>query len=164
MATQGLNINNSMIGGSNTLSPIPRPSSSSTNPSTTPDIPLTPDTVVGTGTFTEKAPAAGESSILDKDAHDRKMLGYSFYSRFIAEEPTLFMVRRFGALNVRAALALQDEIVQLEDELNYEEYYNRDILEGEYDNGSFRLDPDKDRKKLIEDQIIPKLTRYSMSC
>jgi hypothetical protein len=71
------------------------------------------------------------------------------------------MVRRFGTLNIRAALALQDEIVELEEELNDGELFNRKFIEGEYDNGSFRLDPDKGRKELIQAKIIPKLTAYS---
>lgn len=147
----------------NTLVPGARLSTTTTDQPSTPNIPTTPDTLVGTVTIAEKDAPGIDDSVLEKNIFDRKMLGYPFYSKFIADEPTLFMVRRFGALNVRAALALQDEMVELEEELNDGESFTRDILDGEYDNGSFRLDPDKDRKKLIMNKIVPKLTRYSRS-
>ena len=70
------------------------------------------------------------------------------------------MVRRFSQLNVRATLALQDEIVQLEEELNDRDDFNRRLPE-DFDNGSLRNDRDVERIELIKDKIIPALTVYS---
>ncbi|QDS72495.1 hypothetical protein FKW77_010072 [Venturia effusa] len=145
----------------NTFVPVLRSPSTTIQQLSPADIPPTPDTLVDTAISPRKHAPSFEPSVLEKNISDRKMLGYPFYCRFIADEPTLFMVRRFGALNVRAALALQDELVELEEALIDGEEYTREILAGEYDNGSFRLDPDTDRKKLIMEKLVPKLTSYN---
>ncbi|KAJ4142269.1 hypothetical protein NW754_009719 [Fusarium falciforme] len=46
-----------------------------------------------------------------------KFIGYKGYAEFISSDDDWFILRRFGALNVRVALALQDEVSVLEEEL-----------------------------------------------
>lgn len=59
---------------------------------------------------------------------------------------------------------MQDEIVELEDRLNFmdEEYSRRDYTE-EVDNGTFRDDPFSDRRTLVRDILPEKLAKYSTS-
>jgi len=72
------------------------------------------------------------------------------------------MVRRFGTLNARVALALQDQIVQLENELNDADEVNSEIIDNDnIQNGTFRGDKDIERKKLVEETLLAKLTQYS---
>jgi len=73
------------------------------------------------------------------------------------------MVRRFGALNARVALCLQDKITQLQDELNGYDEDNADDLVGNVNNGTFREEHDERRKTLIEGPILENLTKYSKS-
>lgn len=59
-------------------------------------------------------------------------------------------------------MAMQDEIVELEDKLNFmdEEYSRRDYAYG-VDNGTFRDDPFNDRRKLVTEILPEKLAKYS---
>jgi len=91
-----------------------------------------------------------------------KRIGYRIFSRFIASEQAFFMVRRFGALNARVALALQDEITQLEDRLNWLDEYDVDhVPDKDYNNGTFRDDLNEKRKALMQQEIPKKLMEYS---
>lgn len=92
---------------------------------------------------------------------DRCKYGYRGLGKVLSDEQTFLMVRKFGELNVRAMLALQDEIVQLEEELNDREEYNREIVDEDYNNGSMRNDPDSERMQLIKKAIVPALTTYN---
>jgi hypothetical protein len=58
---------------------------------------------------------------------------------------------------------MQDEIVELEDRLNFmdEEYSRRDYTE-QVDNGTFRDDPFNDRRRMVQEVLPEKLARYSM--
>lgn len=82
----------------------------------------------------------------------------------MASDQAFFILRRFSTLNTRVLLAMQDEIVELEDRLNFmdEEYSRRDYSEP-VDNGTFRDDPFNDRRKLVQEILPEKLARYSMS-
>jgi hypothetical protein len=111
-------------------------------------------------------PASAES-ISEKEMLEKpwKYIGYKVFSRWIASDPSLFMLRRFGALNARVALSLQDEIAQLEEKLDYmdKRYSNRDCPD--IHNGSFRDDlsgDEDDRRGLIRDVLPKKLAKYSM--
>jgi len=44
-----------------------------------------------------------------------KYIGCKVFSRWVASDSSFFILYRFGALNTRVALSLQDEIVQLEE-------------------------------------------------
>ncbi|KAJ4203840.1 hypothetical protein NW759_015042 [Fusarium solani] len=88
-----------------------------------------------------------------------KFIGYRGYTEFLSSEDDWFVLRRFGALNVRMALALQDEISVLEDELREldENYSQRESPDRH--NGRFRGDAE-DRSALTE-LISDKLYRYN---
>jgi hypothetical protein len=86
-------------------------------------------------------------------------LGYPVYSQVVASDSALFLLRRFDNLNSRVILGLQDELAVLEDKLK--------VLDGNcqqsnapVNNGSFRQDTQKERKKLLEN-IKEKLVEYS---
>jgi hypothetical protein len=70
-----------------------------------------------------------------------KYIGYKVFSRWVASDPSFFVLRRFGTLNARVALSLQDEIAQLEERLDHmdNKFSDRDTVDGH--NGSFREDP-----------------------
>jgi hypothetical protein len=155
-------------------SPAAASSASALSPTSSDPMPNTPTTLVdesrlskevelksGASSQSESSAVRGSSIVLSPPAHDRKMVGYQGYSNFLSGDQTFFMVRRFRTLNVRAALALQDEIVELEADLNDREEYNKTYFQEYYDNGSIRLDPDKKRRELIKDKIVPRLTVYS---
>ncbi|KAI8673744.1 hypothetical protein NCS55_00695600 [Fusarium keratoplasticum] len=88
-----------------------------------------------------------------------KFIGYRGYTEFLSSEDDWFVLRRFGALNVRMALALQDEISVLEDKLREldENYSQRESPDRH--NGRFRGDAE-DRSALT-DLISDKLYRYN---
>lgn len=88
-----------------------------------------------------------------------KYIGYKGYSSFIASDNDFYIVRRFAALNTRIALALQDEVTVLEEELSeLDARYSRRDAE-DLHNGSFR-DDREDRTALVE-KIGEKLLKYS---
>lgn len=88
-----------------------------------------------------------------------KYIGYRGYSKFIASEDNFFLLRRFDVLNVRVALALQDEISQLEQELENIDNMTSEVNGPIFNNGSFRGDVE-DRSQLVK-QISKKLRHYS---
>lgn len=88
-----------------------------------------------------------------------KFIGYKGYTEFLSSEDDWFLLRRFGTLNVRVALALQDEISALEGQLKeLDEGYSRRESPDRH-NGRFRGDAE-DRRALTE-LISDKLYRYS---
>ncbi|KAG4436525.1 hypothetical protein IFR05_007999 [Cadophora sp. M221] len=107
-------------------------------PSLPPEPPLTPEEI-------EKKPW--------------KYIGYRGYSDFIASENDFYIVRRFAALNTRAALALQDKVSVLEEQLEDLDrtYSRRDTVD--VHNGSFR-DDQEERSELMS-EIIEALTKYT---
>jgi hypothetical protein len=91
-----------------------------------------------------------------------KHAGYRVFSRWVASDPAFFIVRRFGALNARVILCLQDEIAGHEEELDrLDKMYRGDMMPDDTNNGSFRNDPCKERKKLVEATLREKLAKYS---
>lgn len=88
-----------------------------------------------------------------------KYIGYKGYSSFLASEKDFYIFRRFASLNIRIALALQDQVAQLEEELEeIDSEYSRRSAE-DLHNGSFRCDRE-DRTELLE-KIALKLSQYS---
>lgn len=59
-------------------------------------------------------------SNLPSDYHKKpwKYAGYRDFSSFVASDNNFFILRRFSTLSARVLLALQDELVELEDQLN----------------------------------------------
>jgi hypothetical protein len=93
-----------------------------------------------------------------------KYIGYKVFSRWVASDPSFFVLRKFGTLNARVALSLQDEIAQLEEELDSMDktYSHRDTKDAH--NGTFRDDPfdgPLDRQQLVRVILPEKLLRYS---
>lgn len=91
-----------------------------------------------------------------------KYSGYRVFSKWMASDQSFFIVRRFGALQARVVLSLQDQIVRLEEELDsMDKAYSRKKVPDVVDNGSFRNDPFKDRRELIEEELPKILREYS---
>lgn len=88
-----------------------------------------------------------------------KYVGYRGYSRFISSDDDFCILRRFSVLNVRVSLALQNQLVILERQLN--ELDNKYEDEAQIHNGRFEGD-EKDREELIS-CIEEKLRKYSRS-
>lgn len=80
----------------------------------------------------------------------------------MASDDAFLIVRRFGNLNARIALSLQDDIVLLEQQLdNLEKGLSRPTVSKDIDNSSFRKDVFKERRKIIKEDLPKKLMEYS---
>ena len=88
-----------------------------------------------------------------------KYIGIKGYSEFLASEDDLLIFRRFGALNTRVLLALQDEVSVLEQQLNEMDTVCGDKKGEDYNNGTFRDDM-PDRADLLN-HLREKLYQYS---
>lgn len=88
-----------------------------------------------------------------------KYIGINRYSEFMASDNDFYVLRRFDVLNIRVALALQDEISELEQELEAIDARFSDANAKDINNGTFRNDVEE-RSELIE-TIKKKLKRYS---
>jgi hypothetical protein len=93
--------------------------------------------------------------------HPWKFKGYRVFSKWMASDQAFFVVRRFGALNCRVILSMQDELVQLEEELETQDQLSMRKPAPNIHNGSFRLDNSNERRKLITETIPQKLKEYS---
>ena len=93
-----------------------------------------------------------------------KYTGYKKYSWFLASDDDFMIFRKFGTLNARIILALQDELSVAEEELKRldEEYSLK--TSPRLHNGSFRYERDEvkqqERRKLVS-EIKDKLKEYS---
>jgi hypothetical protein len=106
-------------------------------------------------------PVPAEPPLTEQEIETKpwKYIGYKGYSSFIASETDFYIVRRFASLNTRIALALQDQVSVLEEELQaLDARYSRRNAE-DLHNGSFR-DDREDRTALVE-KIAEKLMKYS---
>jgi len=89
-----------------------------------------------------------------------KYHGYRTFSQVIASDTDFFVIRRFGALNARVILALQDDISQLEEQLaSLENLYSSKDYE-DINNGSFRQESKPGRAAIIRELKV-KLKEYS---
>ena len=75
----------------------------------------------------------------------------------MSSDDDFFVLRKFGKLNARVALMMQDRISQLEEELNY---IDEDCRQLGVSNGTFRHDKIERRQQILE-QLARKLERYS---
>ncbi|PVH88906.1 hypothetical protein DL98DRAFT_622567 [Cadophora sp. DSE1049] len=112
--------------------------------------------------LTTASSLAPEEPPLTKEEIDTKpwkYIGYRGYVDFIASENDFYIMRRFAALNTRAALALQDEVVVLEERLErLDRRHCRRVPENDH-NGSFREDREERRELL--GKIVDALTKYN---
>ena len=92
-----------------------------------------------------------------------KYVGYRVFSKWVASDRSFFIVRRFGALNARVILDLQDELVRLDQELTAldEAWSRRATKNDSTNNGSFRFDPSDKRTRLVHEVLPGKLLKYS---
>jgi hypothetical protein len=89
-----------------------------------------------------------------------KSIGYRGFSAFLASDNDFLIFRRFGAINARLLLYLQDEICVLEKELeDLEDLHAQDDAR-DIHNGSFRHEELPARTKLLE-ALNVKVREYS---
>ena len=93
-----------------------------------------------------------------------KYIGYKVFSRWVASDPSFFVIRRFGTLNARVALSLQNEIVQLEERLDHLDKFYSDRGTDDIHNGTFQpfSNVKDDRLELVRRTLPEKLATYSM--
>jgi hypothetical protein len=91
-----------------------------------------------------------------------KEIGYRGFSAFLASDNDFLVFRRFGAVNARLLLYLQDEIVILEQQLEELETLHAQDSAVDIHNGSFRQEALPQRRKLL-DKLLVKVKEYSRS-
>lgn len=91
-----------------------------------------------------------------------KYVGYKGFSEFLASDPDFDIFRRFGAIGVRAILALQDELVELEAQLDEFEKPLMQVDECKVHNGTFREETQEVRLAIMS-EIQTKLRVYCTS-
>jgi hypothetical protein len=94
-----------------------------------------------------------------------KYTGYKKYSWFLASDDDFLIFRRFGTLNARVLLLLQDELTVAEAKLKaLDEEYSLKTAPRLH-NGSFRIEQgeekQQERRKLLL-EIKDKVSEYSM--
>ncbi|KAF7535499.1 hypothetical protein G7054_g5351 [Neopestalotiopsis clavispora] len=95
----------------------------------------------------------------DIDRKPWKYVGYRGYSSVVSLDD-FFILRRFGTLNARVALLLQDKVVELETQLeDIDKLYSKKETP-HLNNGTFRDDLEE-RSELLE-QIAVALKRYNI--
>ena len=107
------------------------------------------------------------SSELEQNTDLQLLAGYPQFSRWVASDQAWFITRRFGTLNARIILLLQDNIVKLEDELNmFDKAYSRSrTAMNDNDmthNGSFRLESFSNRAEVLE-KLVAAVSKYCKS-
>ena len=105
------------------------------------------------------SPAYSESERAKKSW---KYVGYQGFTSFVASDNDFFVLRRFSTLAARVLLALQDELVELEEQLVIIDAHLSDPLAPDLHNGSFRQEMSEPRLDLIK-HIDRKLRAYSKS-
>ncbi len=79
-----------------------------------------------------------------------KYLGYHSFANFVASDHDFFLLRRFGSLNARVLLGLQDQLSQIEEQLNALEDHLRSKDGPNVHNGSFRQETQDERAQLVK--------------
>jgi hypothetical protein len=104
----------------------------------------------------------GPTHVTAFDVYDQpwKYTGYKKYSWFLASDDDFLIFRRFGMLNARIILAMQDDISVSEAKL--QDLDNEASLKSapRRHNGSFRREENQERMALII-EIKEKLKEYS---
>jgi len=88
-------------------------------------------------------------------------VGYRGFCNFLSSDNDFLILRRFGVLSIRVLLALQDELVELEEQLQTLENQLTSFDAPDYHNGSFRQETEECRCELIR-EIASKLRSYSL--
>jgi hypothetical protein len=105
-------------------------------------------------------PPSGTNILLRRRSKPWKEIGYRGFSAFIASDNDFLIFRRFGSLNARLLLYLQDQIAVLEEKLGkLEEHHMSDEAKNIH-HGSFRQEELPERTELLE-AIDKKVREYS---
>jgi hypothetical protein len=116
----------------------------------------TEDGVCTEAATNQTPPRPREREILEKPW---KYVGYDGYSKFLASDDDFMVFRRFGNLNTRIALVLQDKVSVLEESLvALDARYSQKAM-SDLNNGTIR-DELPDRQSVIDD-IVVALHKYS---
>ncbi len=99
-----------------------------------------------------------------------KFKGYPALARWMGASEDFFLIRRFGDLNARILLAMQDDIMQLEERLQtidkrYEDAFFDKATQKPLTpsrNDTLRCDPDPERRQILG-KLRPMLKEYSMT-
>ncbi|TDZ15183.1 hypothetical protein Cob_v012011 [Colletotrichum orbiculare MAFF 240422] len=85
----------------------------------------------------QHVPNASVEKPTEDEVHRKpwKHIGYKGYSEFVSSEDDFFLLRRFDTLNTRVALALQDEVSQLEEELGEFDQATSHVSGPDFNNG-----------------------------
>ena len=122
----------------------------------------TPDYLQAPIVSNDMEDAFAKLSASEKGETNYQYQGYPGLSRWMASSSDFLMLRRFSPLQVRCLLALQDDIVRVEREIEawdvYAQRLPRESKGG--NNGSLGHDPHKPRRALIR-QVTPLLDQYS---
>jgi hypothetical protein len=98
--------------------------------------------------------------LMRKPSKPWKEIGYRGFSAFLASDNDFLIFRRFGRLNARLLLYMQDEIAVLEEKLDeLEEAHMADSAK-DIHHGSFREEALPERKDLLE-VVKGKVREYS---
>lgn len=131
------------------------------SPPAKPETPEIPSNIESGSTAPSLNSRASIRTPTEEDVYTQpwRYIGYRGYSEFLSSDDDFFVLRRFGALNARIALSLQDKVSALEEELTQldQEYTRSDS--SPINNGTFREDTE-DRAELL-DQIAVNLREYS---
>ena len=83
-----------------------------------------------------------------------RYVGYPGFARWMASTNDFFILRRFGALNARVLLLMQDRIVQKEKRLLEIDQQVRDSEGGSQRSDSLRLDVGSAREQILDDLAL----------
>jgi len=89
-----------------------------------------------------------------------KFEGYPTFSKWMASSNDFFLLRRFGTLNTRVLLMMQDKISRKELELEALDEQARVSPDDLGDSSSFRYDPWPERERLLS-ELKSQLKEYS---
>lgn len=105
---------------------------------------------------------AGRSShsVAEEPEKPWKVIGYRGFSALLGSDNDFMIFRRFGALNARILLLLQDEIAVLEQQLHYLDAKYASPEASDIHNGSFRLEALPQRSNILS-EIQVKIQQYS---
>ncbi|KAJ2902169.1 hypothetical protein MKZ38_000967 [Zalerion maritima] len=108
----------------------------------------------------QPAPAQPPISLRERQRKPWKYEGYPAFSRWMASSDDFLVLRRFGHLNTRAILLMQDRIARKEEELeklDTEAQYGPDAAG---DSSTFRHEPIQEREEIL-DELIGMLRNYN---
>lgn len=89
-----------------------------------------------------------------------KYKGYPAFSKWMASSNDFFLVRRFGSLNARVLLFMQNRVAEQEEALCAIDTRAQQSTDDQGNSGSLRNDPQQDRTQALE-ELVPLLKEYS---